>query len=429
VNDLIDNTPAGAEPGRDILQPFGPTSCWRKLLKIEERLFTERNLRLYGSGVVVAVVVATILAWRGSVRSDWVVTHDGAIGTIDFCWIWVSSKFAVSNDPTAIYNPAAVTALYDEVFDPGECLFRQQQYIYPPTFLFFIYPLGFMPYLAAYALWAAATLFLYEVAIYAIVPRPVALIAALAPFAVIKNIQLGHNGLLSAGLIGLSLVFVEHRPWLSGVFLGLFTYKPQLGVLFPLALLVSRNWRAFASAAAASLVFGIAAAVAFGHQGWPSFVATLANGISGLSPVVGIHMTLESVYGILSRIGVSERLAGMAHAVVAVLVAVWLWTVWAKPVPYALKAAILCTASVVVTPYVLHYDLCVLSISVAFLVGDGLARGFLPGERMLMLACFLGLFVIAEPVGPAICAVLLCLAARRFAAWQSEGAAASLAAA
>jgi hypothetical protein len=98
-----------------------------------------------------------------------------------------------------------------------------------------------------------------------------------------------------------------------------------------------------------------------------------------------------------------------------------LWAVWARPVPYALKAATLVAASVAVTPYVLHYDLCVMSIAVAFLVSDGLARGFLPGERILMLACFLGLFVIAEPVGPVICATLLCLAARRIAAWHSEG--------
>ena len=410
-------------------QRFGSAPFSRQLFAVEERIFTEHNLRLYGSGVVIAIAVATIFAWRASVRGDWVVTRDGIIGTIDFCWIWVSSKIAASSDPIAIYDPAAVTAVYDKLFEPGECLFRHHQYIYPPTFLFMIYPLGFMPYLAAYALWVGATLLLYEAAIYAIVKRSVALIAALAPFAVIKNIQLGHNGFLTAALIGLSLVFLERRRWLSGVFLGLLTYKPQLGVLFPLALLASRNWRALAGAVATTLILAIAAAIAFGYQGWLSFAGSLFNRTSGLSPDTEIYITLESVYGMLHRAGASDAVAWLVHAAIAVFVAVWLWTVWARPVPYALKAAILCTASVVVTPYVLHYDLCVLSIAVAFLVSDGLARGFLPGDRILLLACFLGLFVIAESVGPVICAILLCLAARRISVWHSESAAAPLAAA
>jgi arabinofuranan 3-O-arabinosyltransferase len=427
VDDLTENAPTttGTEPG---MAPSGGVSYSRKLLNIEERLFTERNLRLYGSGVVIAIAAATILVWRGDVRGDWVVTRDGAIGTIDFCWIWVSSKLAASSDPVAIYNlPAVVTALYEKLFKPGECLFRHHQYIYPPSFLFFIYPLGFMPYLAAYAVWIVATLLLYEAAIYAIVRRSVALIVALAPFAVIKNIQLGHNGFLTAGLMGFSLIFVERRPWLSGVFLGLLTYKPQLGVLFPFALFASRNWRAFAGATATSLILVIAAARAFGYQGWLSFAASLFNRTSGLSPDAGIYITLESVYGALHRAGANDTLAWLVHAVVAVLVAAWLWTVWAKPLPYALKAAILCAASILVTPYVLHYDLCVLSIAVAFLVSDGLSRGFLPGERMLMLACFLGLFLIAEPVGPVVCVILLGLAARRMSAWNNECATKSLA--
>jgi len=235
------------------------------LLNIEERLFTEHNLYLYASGAVVAIAIALILLWWGKVRGDWVVSRDGTIGTIDFCWIWVSSKIAVSSDPSAINDPAAVTALYDKLFNPGECLFRHHQYIYPPTFLFFIYALGFLPYLAAFALWVVATFILYEVAIYAIVRRSVALIVAIAPFPVVKNIQLGHNGFLTAGLVGLSLVFVESRPWLSGIFLGMLTFKPQLGLLFPLALLASRNWRTLASATATSLIFAVTAAIAFGY--------------------------------------------------------------------------------------------------------------------------------------------------------------------
>jgi hypothetical protein len=70
---------------------------------------------------------------------------------------------------------------------------------------------------------------------------------------------------------------------------------------------------------------------------------------------------------------------------------------------------------------VLPYDLCILSIAVAFLVSDGLARGFLPGERIAMLICFAGLFLLLPPtgpVGPFIDAILFILVARRIVAYE-----------
>jgi hypothetical protein len=52
---------------------------------------------------------------------------------------------------------------------------------------------------------------------------PSALVAAMASAPVLKNAQLGYNGFLTAGLFGLTLVFRERRPWVSGILLGLLT--------------------------------------------------------------------------------------------------------------------------------------------------------------------------------------------------------------
>lgn len=89
------------------------------------------------------------------------------------------------------------------------------------------------------------------------------------------------------------------------------------------------------------------------------------------------------------------------------------WTVWAQPTVYELKTATLCLGSLLVTPYVLRYDLCILSIAAAFLVKDGLSRGFLAGERTIMLLCLVGLYCPSAPVGPIVCAALLLLVFRR----------------
>jgi hypothetical protein len=291
-------------------------------------------------------------------------------------------------------------------------------FVYPPTFLFFTYFLGWIPYLVAFAAWVLATFLLYEAAVYAIIPRRAAVIAAMAPFAVAVNVDFAHNGFITAALIGFALVFLERRPWLSGLFLGLLTYKPHIGVLFPIALLASHNWRAFASAILASAILGIGAAIAFGSEGWLSFLHTLVDRQSTLSPDSEVPLALHSVFGLLRWVETSGPVSWGGHLIVAAVVALTVWIVWAKPIPFSLKAAVLCIGSAMVSPYILFYDLCILSIAVAFLIRDGMSRGFLPGERTAILICFAALFLVQVPIGPVVCAALFFLAARRIVAYR-----------
>ena len=188
------------------------------MLVIEGKLFTERHLRLYGSSVGVALLLGCLLSWVVS-QADWAVRPDGSLPSTNFGWIWVSSKFAASSDPSRIFDHVMLAAAHNADYRPGEC-FYIPQYVYPPTFLLLIYPLGFMPYLTAFTVWMVATLLLYLATVYAIISRPATVIVALTSAAALKNIQHGHAGFVIAGLIGLSLVFLERRPRLSGIFLA-----------------------------------------------------------------------------------------------------------------------------------------------------------------------------------------------------------------
>ena len=413
MSDVLEDLNTGAGPAGPIRRLLG-TSGRSRWLDIEDRIFIERHLRFYGSGIVFAY--ALVLAWRFW-QGKSVLGPTGKFACIDFCWIWVSGIFAVSSDPSRVYDFTAYSAAQATLVGPtiGTPFFH---FNYPPTALFLSYPIGFMPYLVAFVVWVAATLLLYQATIYAIIPRPVALIAALLPVAVPENALLGQNGFLTAALIGLSLVFLERRPLLSGILLGLLTYKPQFGVLFPFALLASRNWRTLCSATATSLTLGVTAAVVFGYQGWPSFITALLGRNSSLSPDGEVELSLQSIYGLLHWAGASVWIAWAVHLTIAAIVTVIVCALWAKPIPYSLKAAMISIGAVTVTPYLLAYDLCILSIAVAFLVRDGMSRGFLPGERTGLLICFAGLFPVATPIAPIICAVLLFLIVRRIVAWR-----------
>ncbi len=301
------------------------------------------------------------------------------------------------------------------LFGHGNCPWVTP-YVYPPTYLFVTYFLGFMPYLVAFAAWILATLLLYGTAVYTILPRRAAVIAAMTPFCVAVNADFGHNAFITAALVGFSLAFLERRPRLSGIFLGLLSYKPHIGVLFPLALLASRNWRALASATVVTVILGIAASFAFGFEGWASFFHTLLDRQSTLSPDAAVPLALHSVFGLLRWAETSGGVSWGGHLIVAAIVALTVWVVWAKPIPFSLKAAVLCIGSVMVPPYILFYDLCILSIAVAFLVRDAMSRGFLPGERTVILICYAALFLVQVPIGPVVCAALFFLAARRIVA-------------
>ena len=408
MNRIVKGDLVDTGSGRKSSHLAGLASGWGKLLRIEDRIFTEPNLKLYGFGV----------AWAWALFSGWLLLG-GRLRSIDFCWIWVSGNLANSSNPALVYDPIAFTAAQITLLGTNECHFLH--FSYPPTVLFFTYLFGLLPYVTAFAVWICATIVLYLVAVYAIIPRPAAVILALTPMAVPVNILFGHNGFLTAGLIGLSLVFMERRPWLAGILFGLLTYKPQFGVLFPLALLASRNWRTLCWATASSVVVSAAAAAAFGYQGWPSFIDLLWHRNSTLSPD-GVELELDSIYGLLYWAGISTWLSWTVHLAVAIIVAIAVCAVWAKPIPHSLKAAILCIGALTVTPYVLRYDLCILSIPVAFFVKDGLSRGFLAGERTVIVICIAAflLWLALLPIGPVIYVVLLFLIARRIFAYQRE---------
>ena len=85
-----------------------------------------------------------------------------------------------------------------------------------------------------------------------------------------------------------------------------------------------------------------------------------------------------------------------------------------------LRNAAVCAAAMLSTPYVLDYDLVVLGLGAAFLVADGLERGFLPWEKSLLALVWISPLVartLAEaaslPLGQLGIVVLLALAVRR----------------
>jgi len=85
----------------------------------------------------VTVAYALSLAWR-LVHGQWVILPDGRLRCIDFGWMWLSGRFAVSGNSPQIFDYSTFSAAQIALFGHGNCPFITP-YVYPPTYLLFTY--------------------------------------------------------------------------------------------------------------------------------------------------------------------------------------------------------------------------------------------------------------------------------------------------
>jgi hypothetical protein len=215
------------------------------------------------------------------------------------------------------------------------------------------------------------------------------LLLALAFPAVFVNLGHGHNGFLTAALIGLALVHLDRRPIIAGILFGLLAYKPQFGLMIPLVLAATGRWRTMLAAAVTVAALALAVTLAFGIESWRAFFHS-----AGFTRLVleeggpGWHM-IQSVFSAVRMWGGPVLLAYAVQGIVMLGIAVALVFLWRSPAAFALKAAALCIATLLATPYSLDYDMMLLAPAIAFLAVDGIERGFSPYHKTALAALWL----------------------------------------
>jgi hypothetical protein len=248
---------------------------------------------------------------------------------------------------------------------------------YPPPFLFVASLLAHFPYTVAFIGWVSVSFLPYLAVMRAIVGRNFGLMLALAVPMVFINGLVGQNGFLTAALIGGTLYLIPARPVLAGVCLGLLTYKPQYGLLFPIVLIAAGHWRVFISAGVTAVVVASASWLAFGTESWLAFFHWMPRFSQAfLTEGKATWWKLQSIFSLVRYFGGAESLAWAFQWVLTTSVAVVLALMWRSRIPYTLKAAALAAGTLLTTPYLFMYDMMVLAIPVAFLVRVGLKSGF-----------------------------------------------------
>lgn len=377
--------------------------------RIEDRIFNPGRVALYAGALVLcyAVFLAT-----GYFDRLWISDAQGQGRAIDFVAAYAAAKLAVSGQAASAYDLAQFT---QEQLKAVASLGGDYAWAYPPTYFLLIAPLALFPYVVGALVWMLVTLALYLAAVHAILPRRSAMLAAVAsPFA-LWSLYSGQNGFLTAALIGGLLVLLDRRPIVAGILLGVLTVKPQLGVVFPVILILTGRWRVFAAATVTALVLALASYVAFGAETWRAFFDAIQHQAgSVLDRGEVAFRKQQSVHALMRLLGAGDAAAWGAHIAVALAAlgfTVWLW--W-KPYDGRLKAAALAMTALLATPYLFIYDLPILTVPVVFLAALGVERGFVAGERTVIAVLMPLLLLFAgSPVGvPLLLALWLLIVLR-----------------
>jgi glycosyl transferase family 87 len=350
------------------------------------------GLELVGFGLVTAYAVFLAAA---AFQGYWLIDDQGRPIAYDFVNVYAAGRLALEGHAASAYDWAIHKQAEFQAL--GHAFDGYFGWHYPPTFLFAAAPLALLPLIPATLLWLALTLIAYVAAVRAIIPVRAATLLALAFPGVIWNFSVGQNGFLTAALIGGSLMLIERRPVASGVLLGLLTYKPQFGVLFPLALVLDGRWRVIGAAVATALALVAAAWLVFGADSWRAFIEWMpaTNTAVFVDGRVGLNK-LQTLFGLVRWFGGSMTLAWVVHGMLVALCLFVVALIWRRHPRFEIKAATLATAALLATPYLFIYDFVVLAIPMAFIMRLGFRDGFLHYELGAMAAA--SLLVLAYPI-------------------------------
>ncbi|HEY1613552.1 MAG TPA: glycosyltransferase family 87 protein [Rhizomicrobium sp.] len=362
-------------------------------------------------GIALAWAACLAMMFR---QGTWILDGKGQPIVTDFIEVWAAGRTTLHGAAASTYDPKLHHAA--QVAVAGHAFHGFLWWHYPPFVLFAAMLLALLPYAVSFFVWVAATLAPYAITISLLARSRLAWLIACASPAVFINAVAGQNGYTTAALIGAVVLNLQARPILAGAFLGLLTYKPQFGLLFPLVLVVSGRWRAFWSAAAVAISLIAASWLAFGSTTLKAFAhflplasqSLLVDGSAGWKK-------LQSIYGLARCLGVSNSLASGLQGLTFVACAVGLLWLWRRAISFETKAAALSVATLLATPYAYMYDFPILAVPLALLWRER------PFDRVEFVGIgaaglFLSIYafgILVAPMGPFAAIAVVALIARR----------------
>ena len=286
----------------------------------------------------------------------------------DFINVWSGPQVAFGDKVSALFDLRGYHEAIGRLF--GTPL-PFHNWGYPLFTLPAFWPLAQLPYFWALAIWTVGLFAIFAAIVLAEIEPArrlqALLLLALTPACLINTIG-GQNGFLSAALFLGGVLNIDRRPILSGVLIGLLTFKPHLGIVLPFALVALGAWRVIASAAVTALALFAISTAMFGLDAWRDYLAVVGPYQTELlRQFEGFYTTMMvSVLASGRQLGLSYSVALGIQVIVSLgVIALACWAVRRIADPCA-RAFLLVTATLLATPYAFNYDMTALGAALVW---------------------------------------------------------------
>jgi len=310
--------------------------------------------------------------------------------TTDFVSFYAAGTLTDAGTPQLVYDQAQHHRAEEQATASG---IVYNYFYYPPVFLLVCALLGHLPYLVAFFAFEIITLVLFLLVARGILSedRWLVLLPMVAFPIVLWNFGFGQNAFLTAALFGAATLCIDRRPLLAGMLFGALCYKPQFGLLIPLALTAGGHWRALAGAFASALALCLLSLVMFGWETWRDFILAVA----GSAPVyTSGRISFDgyiNLFGAVRHLGGGRNLAYAAQGAASLSAAALVAVVWRRNFVLPVRAATLASAALVAAPLALFYDLMLGSVAALWLLRSDIRDRLSDGEKFALT----GLFVLS----------------------------------
>jgi hypothetical protein len=353
--------------------------------------------------------IALTIVWLGILaRIIWSLPggHDseGVPFGADYSSFWAASRLVLHGRPADVY----VVSMH-HLAELPVLLKGYEAFYYPPPFLVLCIPLAILPFFPSLVVFLCVTGAAFAATLKRILRTAWAVPAILAYPPVLMNIVSGQNAFLTAAILGTGLTILDRRPRLSGAILGLMIIKPHLALGVPIALIISRRWAALAFAGAAALGLLALSCIIFGWDVWSTFIANAHNARDTLEQGTVGFAKLQSAFAAARWLGVSVAPAYVVQGVAAALSIFTL--IWAHrhSVSVAAERSLIVLASLLMTPFLLFYDMSILILPLAWMLRYWIDHGFPPWSKLILLLVFCASagFLLYQPMHFGLPALLL----------------------
>jgi hypothetical protein len=271
-----------------------------------------------------------------------------------------------------LYNPEAHLAEGRRRIDPNLRLYQPYSNYGPQIALAFV-PLARLPYASSLTVFLLFTAICYSLSVWIIwrdLPglapygTLVALLAAASPLflALVRYAQLSAISLL---LLSLALAALRrNRRFLAGIVLGTMIFKPQLGLVLGIAVVIAAEWRMVAGAAAAGLTQMILAWTVSSTGVMRDYVDVLWRLLRDPSLVQIYPTEVHSLRGLLLLVLPHSALVNLISLVSTVALLAIAVRVWKSGSDMGVRWGTLVLLTILASPHLLTYDLLLLSIPV-----------------------------------------------------------------